>query len=244
MMMEIRGKGLGAGGWGKAARMDRPGAAGGFGEQLTALLDQRPAAPRPAEAGAGAVKLAAAEMAALKTELIRHGAKPPAGGAAKPAAAVPPVEYTVQPGDTLWKIGRQRFKTDPYQIARDNGIADPHRIRPGQKLLIYPPPVRPAPAPVSGAVTASWYGAEHHNKTTASGEPFNMYRNTLAHKTLPLGTRVRLVNPANGRVAEGVVNDRGPYIQGRDVDVSYALARRLGFVQKGVATLEIETLEG
>ena len=101
-----------------------------------------------------------------------------------------------------------------------------------------------APAPVSGAVTASWYGAEHHAKATASGEPFDMYGNTLAHKTLPLGTRVRLINPANGRVAEGVVNDRGPYIKGRDVDVSYALARRLGFVQKGVTTLEIETLEG
>ena len=101
---------------------------------------------------------------------------------------------------------------------------------------------RPAPLKVSGEVTASWYGPRHHNKLTANGQRFNMYRNTLAHRTLPLGTKVRLVNRENGKSAEGIVNDRGPYIKGRDVDVSYAMAQQLGFVKKGVTKLDIDKL--
>ena len=100
-------------------------------------------------------------------------------------------------------------------------------------------PPRHAPPNVSGEVTASWYGIGHHNKLTASGQRFNMHKNTLAHRTLPLGTKVRLVNPDNGKSAEGVVNDRGPYVKGRDVDVSYEMAKQLGFVKKGVMKLDI-----
>ncbi len=153
-----------------------------------------------------------------------------------------PIEYIVKQGDTLWKIGKQMFNRDPYQIARDNGLANPNMIRPGQKLIINPAPPPPAPVTLSGSVTASWYGLEYHNKLTASGQKFDMNKNTLAHKTLPLGTKVRLVNPDNGKSAEGVVNDRGPYIKGRDVDVSYAMAKQLGFVRKGVTKLDIETI--
>lgn len=153
-----------------------------------------------------------------------------------------PIEYTVKPGDTLWKIGKKLFNRDPYQIARENGLTDPNLIRPGQKLVINPAAPQAEPVTVSGEVTASWYGSEHHNKLTASGQRFDMNLNTLAHRTLPLGTRVRLVNPVNGRSAEGIVNDRGPYIKGRDVDVSYAMARQLGFVKKGVTRLDIETI--
>jgi rare lipoprotein A len=153
-----------------------------------------------------------------------------------------PIEYIVKQGDTLWKIGKQLFNRDPFQIARDNGLANPNLIRPGQKLIINPAPPLPAPPTMSGEVTASWYGPGHHNKLTASGQKFDMNKNTLAHKTLPLGTKVRLVNPDNGKSAEGVVNDRGPYIKGRDVDVSYAMAKQLGFVRKGVTKLDIETI--
>ena len=102
--------------------------------------------------------------------------------------------------------------------------------------------LRPAPPNVGREVTASWYGPEHHDKLTASGQRFDMHKNTLAHKTLPLGTKVRFVNPDNGKSAEGVVNDRGPYMKGRDVDVSYAMAEQLGFVKKGVMKLDLETL--
>ncbi len=101
---------------------------------------------------------------------------------------------------------------------------------------------RPAPPNVSAKVTASWYGPRHHNKLTASGQRFDMHKSTLAHRTLPLGTKVRLVNPDNGKSAEGVVNDRGPYIKGRDVDVSYSMAKQLGFVKKGIIKLHIEML--
>ena len=101
---------------------------------------------------------------------------------------------------------------------------------------------QPAPPNVSWEVTASWYGPRHHNRLTANGQRFNMYKNTLAHRTLPLGTKVRLVNLENGKSAEGIVNDRGPYIKGRDVDVSYAMAKQLGFVKKGIVKLDIEKI--
>jgi rare lipoprotein A len=153
-----------------------------------------------------------------------------------------PTEYIVKPGDTLWKIGKFLFNKDPKQIAKDNGLSNPDLIHPGQKLIISPAPPAPVQPPVSRDVTASWYGPEHQYKTTASGQQFDMHKDTLAHKTLPFGTRVRLVNPENGKTAEGVVNDRGPYIKGRDVDVSYALAKKLGFIRKGVTKLDIEIL--
>lgn len=69
-----------------------------------------------------------------------------------------------------------------------------------------------------------------------------MHKNTVADRTLPLGTKVRLVNPGNGKSAEGVVNNRRPRIKGRDLDVSYALAKQLGFVKKGVTKLDRETI--
>lgn len=148
-----------------------------------------------------------------------------------------PIEYEVRPGDSLWKIGVRLFHKDPQQIARDNGIANPNLIRPGQKLLIYPTEPRPAEK-----VTASWYGEEHQGKITAGGRPFDAAQNIVAHRTLPLGTKVRLLNPENGHTAVGRVEDRGPYIRGRDLDVSLALAKKLGFVRKGVTELEIEVI--
>jgi rare lipoprotein A (peptidoglycan hydrolase) len=95
---------------------------------------------------------------------------------------------------------------------------------------------------VSGEVTVSWYGPKHHKKSTANGQRFNMYKNTLAHRTLPFGTKVRLVNLDNGKSAEGVVNDRGPYIKGRDVDISFGMAKQLGIVKKGIVKLYLKKI--
>jgi rare lipoprotein A (peptidoglycan hydrolase) len=92
-------------------------------------------------------------------------------------------------------------------------------------------------------VTAGWYGPGHHNKLTANGQRFDMFKNTMAHKTLPLGTKVRLVTLDNKKSAVGVVNDRGPYAKGRDLDVSYSMARQLGFVRKGVVKLYLSKLD-
>lgn len=93
-------------------------------------------------------------------------------------------------------------------------------------------------------VVASWYGEQHHGKQTASGEIYNMYRFTIAHKTLPLGTIVKLTNPSNGKSVRCVINDRGPFIKGRDIDVSYATAEWLGFTEKGIKTLYMEKVKG
>jgi rare lipoprotein A len=71
----------------------------------------------------------------------------------------------------------------------------------------------------------------------ANGRPFNMYAPTIAHKELPLGTKVELRNPRNGQRVVAVVTDRGPYIEGRDVDLSYGLAKKLDMVEQGVGKL-------
>lgn len=92
-------------------------------------------------------------------------------------------------------------------------------------------------------VTASWYGANHHGQTMANGQPYNMYANTAAHRTLPFGTKLDLTNPANGRTATVEITDRGPFIRGRNLDVSYNVAKKLGMVQQGVAKLQMNKVQ-
>ncbi len=89
-------------------------------------------------------------------------------------------------------------------------------------------------------VVASWYGKQHHGKTMANGRPFNMYADTVAHKKLPLGTRLTITNPRNGASVDVRVTDRGPYIPGRNIDLSYGVARKLGVVEAGVAKVYME----
>jgi rare lipoprotein A len=73
---------------------------------------------------------------------------------------------------------------------------------------------------------ASWYGEKFHGNPTASGEIYDMYQLTAAHKTLPLGTYVMVTNTENNRSVQVKVNDRGPFVKGRLIDLSYAAARR------------------
>lgn len=89
---------------------------------------------------------------------------------------------------------------------------------------------------------ASWYGRRFHGNPTASGEPYDMYAMTAAHPTLPIPSYVRVSNPANGRSVVVRVNDRGPFHAGRVIDLSYAAAHRLGFVQAGSARVELEAI--
>lgn len=86
---------------------------------------------------------------------------------------------------------------------------------------------------------ASWYGGKFHGRATASGETFDMNALTAAHRTLPLGTWIEVTNLENGRHAELRVNDRGPFVQGRILDVSRAAARKLGFLVDGTARVKI-----
>ena len=90
---------------------------------------------------------------------------------------------------------------------------------------------------------ASWYGEDFHGRPTALGEPYNMYAMTAAHKTLPLPTRVRVTNLENGRSAELRVNDRGPFVDDRVIDLSYSAARELGVYRRGTARVRVEALE-
>jgi rare lipoprotein A (peptidoglycan hydrolase) len=89
----------------------------------------------------------------------------------------------------------------------------------------------------------SWYGEDFDGQPTANGETYDMYAETAAHPTLPLGSIVRIVNPRNHRSQVVRINDRGPYVQGRELDVSYAVARKLGFDQRGLAKVRLELLE-
>jgi rare lipoprotein A len=88
----------------------------------------------------------------------------------------------------------------------------------------------------------SWYGKKFQGKPTASGEPFNMYALTAAHKTLPFNTMIKVTNLKNNRSVIVRVNDRGPYSGGRIIDLSYLAAKKLGYVKKGVAKLKIKVL--
>ncbi len=90
---------------------------------------------------------------------------------------------------------------------------------------------------------ASWYGEKFHGRPTALGEPYNMYAMTAAHKTLPLPTRVRVTNLENGRRVELRVNDRGPFVKDRVIDLSYSAAQELGVVRRGTARVRVEALE-
>jgi rare lipoprotein A len=90
---------------------------------------------------------------------------------------------------------------------------------------------------------ASWYGNRHHGKQTASGERFDEFAMTAAHRTLPFGTRVRVTNLENHRSVIVRVNDRGPFVEGRIIDLSLAAARALGIADEGVAPVRLQTLE-
>ncbi len=87
---------------------------------------------------------------------------------------------------------------------------------------------------------ASWYGKDFHGKQTSSGEIYDMYQLTCAHQTLPLGTMVMVTNLENGRSVELKVNDRGPFVKERIIDVSSAAAQMLGMWEKGTAMVKVE----
>lgn len=113
-----------------------------------------------------------------------------------------------------------------------------------------PPPRPTAPVPQESKPAdafvqvglASWYGSFHAGQRTASGEPFDPDAMTAAHRTLPLGTVVRVTNIANGRVVTVRINDRGPRDRSRIIDLSRSAAQALGFVADGIMKVKIERL--
>ncbi len=91
---------------------------------------------------------------------------------------------------------------------------------------------------------ASWYGDKFHGRLTANGETYDMYGRTAAHKTLPLGTKVKVINLENGSEVTARINDRGPFVEGRIIDLTRTLADELGFINQGITRVRIETLDG
>jgi rare lipoprotein A len=87
---------------------------------------------------------------------------------------------------------------------------------------------------------ASWYGPGFHGKETASGETYNQNELTAAHRTLPLGTEVEVTNLKSGKSVKVEINDRGPYVGNRVIDLSRAAAKEIGMKEKGLATVKIE----
>ncbi len=90
---------------------------------------------------------------------------------------------------------------------------------------------------------ASWYGRKFHGQKTANGETYDLYAMTAAHPTAPLPSYARVTNLENGRTTVVRINDRGPFLQGRVIDLSYAAAAKLGYTRKGSARVEIELLD-
>jgi rare lipoprotein A len=106
--------------------------------------------------------------------------------------------------------------------------------------FIGPSPVMAQTTPKTDIGVASWYGRERQGRPTASGEAFDMHRFTAAHRELPLGTTVRVTNLWNLKSVVLRINDRGPGIRGRLIDVSWAAAKKLGFVNVGLTLVEVE----
>ncbi len=91
--------------------------------------------------------------------------------------------------------------------------------------------------------TASYYGNRYHFRKTASGERFNQYALTAAHKRLPFGSKVRVTNLSNGKSIVVVINDRGPFIRGRIIDLSKTAFNRIGDLKSGLITVKIKVIK-
>ncbi|GIW28031.1 MAG: hypothetical protein KatS3mg070_1394 [Meiothermus sp.] len=181
--------------------------------------------------------------------------------------------YVVQPGDTLERIARlfqvsvsdimllNGLMEDPLpaglQIAIPPSDWDPMNLEvlplaesaeePPAWVFIRPPLAPPEPQKPPVQVyqqgLASWYGARFHGRRTANGERFNKHYLTAAHRSLPFNTRVRVTNLKNGKSVVVRINDRGPYIRGRIIDLSFAAAQMLGMHPHGVVMVKLELLK-
>lgn len=118
----------------------------------------------------------------------------------------------------------------------DRRIGQPHNTY----ARAYPP--APARADFDIVGIASWYGKPYHGRRTASGEVYNMYQMTAAHPSLPFGTRVLVTNLENGRSVVVKINDRGPFVRGRVIDLSRKAAGQLGFLGQGLTRVGVRVL--
>ncbi|GIX30980.1 MAG: hypothetical protein KatS3mg124_1452 [Porticoccaceae bacterium] len=144
------------------------------------------------------------------------------------------------------KDGAPRRALDPDAIADAEPRPEPYSRRGNQspyRVFGKTYHVLPTHRNYRARGIASWYGTAFHGKTTSSGEPYDMYAMTAAHKTLPIPCYVEVTNLENGRRAIVRVNDRGPFVGGRLIDLSWAAARKLGIDQSGTALVEVVAID-
>lgn len=130
----------------------------------------------------------------------------------------------------------------------------PRRVPPPAPPPTTTPAPTPTPMPPTGAPSgplvlieegmASWYGVPFHGRRTSNGEVYDMNKLTAAHRTLPFNTVVRVTNLANGRKVDVRVNDRGPFVEGRNIDLSLGAARELDMVASGISRVRLERVSG
>lgn len=160
--------------------------------------------------------------------------QPPSGPPATPAPEqnVPAPKLTLHHLQVCETIGGWSSESCPD---------DPGRISAGRETAL-PSEELTGAGRIPEEVVAGWYGKYHQGRRMANGQRFNMYGATIAHRDMPIGTKVELENPKTGEKAKAVVTDRGPYHEGRDVDLSYALAKRLSLAKPGVGNLKLRVL--
>jgi len=157
------------------------------------------------------------------------------------------------------------FKSTPYYIEGDDSCYVDNTVRSGNKPVrckngAYTSPARmkatmktyvvrgrvyhPTYVGVGDTMTgiASWYGPNFHGHETSNGETYNMYDKTVAHKTWPMDTMVKITNLDNGKSTIARVNDRGPFVAGRIVDCSYATGKEIGIDKKGICHVKLEVV--
>jgi rare lipoprotein A len=189
---------------------------------------------------------AAAFVAACGTAPKQPVERPPA-----PSAAVPPAPTSAKPAWTLKKGGGYYQDDGPGDNAPENIEAIPDAVpreEPLHRFANNPYSVLGRDyVPLKSANDfrergiGSWYGRKFHGQKTSSGERYDMYGMTAAHPTLPIPSYVRVTNPANGRSVVVRVNDRGPFHNGRIIDLSYTAAWKLGYIGNGSTLVEVET---
>ncbi len=136
------------------------------------------------------------------------------------------------------KSGKRQIRQQgPYQSTKKvKGTQRPYKIK---GKTYYP---LPSAEGFSQTGTASWYGKPFHGRKTSNGETYNMYSRTAAHKTLPMNTHLLVENLDNGTEMVVRINDRGPFVRGRIIDMSYTGAKELGIVKRGTARVRISAL--
>ena len=164
------------------------------------------------------------------------------------AASVPPngqktvkTAHIPQHGETRRELARKLDHLDPAGVLRSSKRTSPGKLQTGTEIGTAGEQSTETATP-DKEVVAGWYGPYHQGRLMANGRRFNMHAATLAHRNMPIGTKVELENPKTGEKARAVVTDRGPYHHGRDVDLSYGLAKRLSLTKQGVGNLKMRVL--